>query len=81
MGDGELWQGEQPFAALLVAEWIGIDEMEKGTRACLRWAGSDAESYTGLAFGIGVGRIAKLKYGIDDIRMFDEDDVRFLSRF
>jgi phenylalanyl-tRNA synthetase alpha chain len=43
--------------------------------------GYDADRYTGFAFGMGVDRIAMLKYGIDDIRKFFENDVRFLSQF
>ena len=43
--------------------------------------GYDAERYTGFAFGMGVDRIAMLKYGIDDIRRFFENDLRFLSQF
>ena len=43
--------------------------------------GYDPEQYTGFAFGMGVERIAMLKYGIDDIRLFFENDVRFLSQF
>jgi phenylalanyl-tRNA synthetase alpha chain len=41
----------------------------------------DTGSYTGFAFGIGIERIALLKYGIEDIRLFYENDVRFLRQF
>jgi phenylalanyl-tRNA synthetase alpha chain len=41
----------------------------------------DAEKYTGYAFGMGIERIAMLKYGIDDIRIFFENDLRFLKQF
>lgn len=41
----------------------------------------DTEKYTGFAFGMGVERIAMLKYGIDDIRYFYENDMRFLEQF
>ena len=41
----------------------------------------DSEKYTGFAFGMGIERIALLKYGIDDIRTFYENDVRFLRQF
>ncbi len=41
----------------------------------------DPEEYTGFAFGLGVERIAMLKYGINDIRLFYENDLRFLSQF
>jgi phenylalanyl-tRNA synthetase alpha chain len=43
--------------------------------------GYDAERYTGFAFGLGIERIAMLKHGIDDIRLFYENDLRFLSQF
>lgn len=41
----------------------------------------DHEKYTGFAFGMGIERITMLKYGIKDIRLFFENDVRFLSQF
>lgn len=41
----------------------------------------DPEEYTGFAFGMGVERIAMLKYGIHDLRLFSENDVRFLKQF
>jgi phenylalanyl-tRNA synthetase alpha chain len=41
----------------------------------------DSENYTGYAFGMGIERIAMLKYGIDDIRIFFENDLRFLKQF
>jgi len=43
--------------------------------------GYDPETYTGFAFGLGVERIVMLKYGIDDIRLFFENDLRFLRQF
>lgn len=43
--------------------------------------GYDAKKYTGFAFGMGVERIAMLKYGITDIRLFAENDLRFLKQF
>lgn len=44
-------------------------------------AGYPRQDYQGLAFGLGVERIAMLKYGIDDIRIFFENDMRFLRQF
>ncbi|MCH1570886.1 MAG: phenylalanine--tRNA ligase subunit alpha, partial [Longimicrobiales bacterium] len=44
-------------------------------------AGYDPERYTGWAFGMGPGRIAMLKHGVDDLRTFFENDVRFLGQF
>jgi phenylalanyl-tRNA synthetase alpha chain len=43
--------------------------------------GYDSEEYTGFAFGLGVERIAMLRYGISDIRLFTENDRRFLEQF
>jgi phenylalanyl-tRNA synthetase alpha chain len=43
--------------------------------------GYDAEKYSGFAFGMGVERLTMLKYGIDNIRLFFENDLRFLSQF
>jgi phenylalanyl-tRNA synthetase alpha chain len=43
--------------------------------------GYDADKITGFAFGMGLERVAMLKYGIDDIRLFYENDVRFLDQF
>ena len=45
------------------------------------YVGYDPEEFTGFAFGMGVERIAMLKYGIEDIRLFYENDVRFLYQF
>lgn len=47
----------------------------------LELAKIDSEKYTGYAFGIGVERPAMLKYGIDDIRLFYENDIRFTRQF
>lgn len=47
----------------------------------LRNGGIDPEKYTGFAWGMGVERLVMLKYGIKDIRMFTENDMRFLSQF
>lgn len=47
----------------------------------LRMCGIDPEIYSGFAFGVGIERIALLKYHIDDMRLLYENDVRFLSQF
>jgi phenylalanyl-tRNA synthetase alpha chain len=47
----------------------------------LRNMGYDTEEVTGWAFGMGIERVAMLRYGIDDIRLFFENDLRFLSQF
>ncbi|WP_026630749.1 phenylalanine--tRNA ligase subunit alpha [Dyadobacter alkalitolerans] len=43
--------------------------------------GIDSEEYTGFAFGMGIERITMLRYGINDLRLFTENDVRFLRQF
>ena len=47
----------------------------------LKNCGIDPEEYSGFAFGMGIERIAMLKYGIDDLRLFSENDKRFLKQF
>lgn len=47
----------------------------------LTMAGIDAEEFTGYAFGMGVDRLAMLRYGVNDIRTFFENDLRFLRQF
>ncbi len=47
----------------------------------LRNCGIDPERYTGFAFGLGVERFAMLRYGVNDLRAFFENDVRFLRQF
>ncbi|MBR5756449.1 MAG: phenylalanine--tRNA ligase subunit alpha [Firmicutes bacterium] len=47
----------------------------------LKVGGIDTEKYTGFAFGMGVERIAMLKYEVDDIRLLYENDVRFIDQF
>ncbi|MCL2658112.1 MAG: phenylalanine--tRNA ligase subunit alpha [Betaproteobacteria bacterium] len=47
----------------------------------LRHGGIDPERYTGFAFGMGLDRLTMLRYGVDDLRLFFENDLRFLSQF
>ena len=44
-------------------------------------AGIDAERYVGFAFGMGPDRLTMLRYGINDLRLFFEGDIRFLNQF
>lgn len=46
-----------------------------------KYVGYDPEEITGFAFGMGIERIAMLKFGIDDLRLFFENDLRFLQQF
>lgn len=47
----------------------------------LRYGGVDTDVYSGFAFGMGIERIAMIRYGIDDLRLLYENDVRFLAQF
>ena len=47
----------------------------------LEGSGIDPERYTGFAFGMGVERLAMLRYGVNDLRLFFENDLRFLEQF
>jgi phenylalanyl-tRNA synthetase alpha chain len=47
----------------------------------LRHVGIDSERYQGFAFGLGVERLAMLRYGVDDLRLFFENDLQFLRQF
>jgi phenylalanyl-tRNA synthetase alpha chain len=47
----------------------------------LRNAGVDPQEFRGYAFGMGVERLAMLRYGVDDLRLFFENDYRFLEQF
>ncbi len=61
--------------------WLEISGAGMVDPAVFGFVEYDAEKYTGYAFGMGVERIAMLKYQIGDIRMFYENDVRFLTQF
>ncbi|MBM3461592.1 MAG: phenylalanine--tRNA ligase subunit alpha [Armatimonadetes bacterium] len=61
--------------------WIEILGSGMVHPAVLENVGYDTQKYTGLAFGMGVERIAMLRHGIDDIRLFYENDLRFLRQF
>jgi phenylalanyl-tRNA synthetase alpha chain len=47
----------------------------------LRMSGIDPEKYSGFAFGMGVERLAMLRYGVNDLRLFFDNDLRFLAQF
>jgi len=61
--------------------WIEIMGAGMVHPRVLAGVGYDTEKYTGFAFGLGPERIAMLKYGIDDIRLFYANDLRFLRQF
>ena len=61
--------------------WVEIGGCGMVDPNVFRHVGYDPEAVTGFAFGLGVERVAMLKYGIGDLRMFFENDVRFLEQF
>ncbi len=64
-----------------VTGWLEVLGAGMVHPAVFEAVGYDPEEYTGFAFGLGVERFAMLKYGIDDIRLFFENDLRFLRQF
>jgi phenylalanyl-tRNA synthetase alpha chain len=71
----------RPDGSTEETDWLEIMGAGMVDPNVLENAGYDAERYTGFAFGMGPGRIAKLKHGVDDLRTFFENDVRFLAQF
>jgi len=63
------------------AGWLEIMGAGMVDPAVLEAVGYDTETYTGFAFGLGIERMAMLKYGIDDIRVFLTNDLRFIRQF
>jgi len=61
--------------------WVEIAGSGMVDPNVLENCGIDSEEYTGFAFGMGIERITMLKYGINDLRLFTENDVRFLRQF
>jgi phenylalanyl-tRNA synthetase alpha chain len=70
------WQ--QPDGSTRWLEVLGCGMVHPSV---LRNVGIDPERHTGFAFGLGVERFAMLRYGVDDLRSFFENDVRFLRQF
>ena len=61
--------------------WVEIAGSGMVDPNVLEQCGIDSEKYTGFAFGMGIERIAMLKYEINDLRLYTENDVRFLKQF
>ena len=61
--------------------WIEVLGSGMVHPAVFEGMGYDTQKYTGFAFGVGIERMAMLKYGIDDLRKFFENDLRFLGQF
>jgi phenylalanyl-tRNA synthetase alpha chain len=61
--------------------WLEISGCGMVHPNVLAASGVDAERYTGYAFGAGIDRLAMLRYGVNDLRLFFENDLRFLKQF
>jgi phenylalanyl-tRNA synthetase alpha chain len=61
--------------------WVEILGSGMVHPAVFEAVGYDPERYTGFAFGMGIERVALLKWGVEDIRLFYENDLRFLEQF
>ena len=61
--------------------WLEISGCGMVHPNVLRASGVDAERYTGYAFGAGIDRLAMLRFGVSDLRLFFENDLRFLRQF
>ncbi len=61
--------------------WLEIMGCGMVDPAVLENCGIDSKKYSGFAFGMGVERIAQLKYQVKDLRLYSENDVRFLKQF
>ncbi len=61
--------------------WIELGGAGMVHPAVFKAVGVDPDRYTGFAFGLGIDRIAMMKYGIDDLRLMMENDTRFLGQF
>jgi phenylalanyl-tRNA synthetase alpha chain len=69
------------MSGALEGKWLEIAGCGMVHPNVLRFGGIDAERYTGFAFGMGLDRLTMLRYGINDLRLFFDNDLRFLTQF
>lgn len=65
----------------LAGRWLELSGSGQVHPSVVRNIGLDPERYIGFAFGTGIERLAMLRYGVDDLRLFYENDLRFLQQF
>jgi len=70
-----------PLTRKMGKDWLEIAGCGMVHPQVFETVGYDPETWTGWAFGFGIERIAMIRYGINDIRLFYENDLRFLSQF
>ena len=78
---GCLFCGARGCAVCKKTGWLEILGSGMVNPAVFEAVGYDSERYTGWAFGMGIERVAMLKYGVDDMRAFFENDLRFLEQY
>jgi phenylalanyl-tRNA synthetase alpha chain len=71
----------RPGTSIKGKEWMEICGCGLVNPKVLQAVNIDPERYTGFAFGFGIERIAMQKFGIPDLRLFSQNDVRFLQQF
>ncbi len=69
------------MSGTLKGQWLEIAGCGMVHPNVLRFGGIDPERHTGFAFGMGLDRLAMLRYGVNDLRLFFENDLRFLTQF
>ena len=69
------------FAAALAGRWLEVAGSGQVHPNVVRNMGLDPERYIGFAFGMGPDRLTMLRYGVNDLRLFFDGDLRFLSQF
>jgi phenylalanyl-tRNA synthetase alpha chain len=80
----DIWLGtdtEETYRLSKGTGWVEIAGSGMVDPAVLENCGIDSQTYTGFAFGMGIERIAQLRYGVRDLRLYSENDVRFLRQF
>ena len=65
----------------LAGKWLEVSGSGQVHPNVIRNIGLDPEQFTGFAFGSGIERLAMLRHGIGDLRLFFENDLRFLQQF
>ena len=73
--------GGDPCRVCRSQGWIEIAGCGMVHPQVFKACGIDAERYTGWAFGAGIERLAMLRYGVNDLRLFFDNDLRFLASF
>ena len=72
---------QRPDSGPLAGRWLEVSGAGQVHPNVVRNMGLDPEKYIGFAFGMGPDRLTMLRYGVNDLRLFFDGDIRFLSQF